>query len=220
MIDVFGKGVYAVSEAASLTKLPASRIREWFSVRNSDARPAVFSSDYPRIERGISISFLDLIDVFVAGQLRTFGVSMQTVRRVYQQLQHDLRANHAFCRKELLTDGKSIFTRGLDTQGREEIVDALTRQRVFPRIIRPFLKRITYHSSTNLATRWQISKTVVVDPTICFGQPIVEAAGIPASILAAAYQSNQQDAFSVAEWYGVAPHHVLAAVEFENSIAA
>jgi hypothetical protein len=40
------------------------------------------------------------------------------------------------------------------------------------------------------------------------------------TILADAYQANDRDAELVAEWYGLLPAHVLAAVDFEQSLAA
>jgi uncharacterized protein (DUF433 family) len=60
----------------------------------------------------------------------------------------------------------------------------------------------------------------VIDPTICFGKPIVEAVGIPTAVLAAAHQANDKDEELVGEWYNVSPSYVLAAVEFETSMAA
>jgi len=61
---------------------------------------------------------------------------------------------------------------------------------------------------------------VVIDPAICLGKPIVGPVGIATSILASAYQANNQDAEAVAEWYKIHASHVIAAVDFERSLAA
>ena len=61
---------------------------------------------------------------------------------------------------------------------------------------------------------------VVLDPNICLGKPFVENAGIATAILAASFQANGEDAGVVADWYRVRQSHVLAAVEFERSLAA
>src|SRR5437868_1402762 len=98
MAHLLGHGIYTFSEAARLTGLRPSRIREWFR------RRPVFQSDYDPIDGDFAISFLDLVDVFVAGQLREHGVSMQTVRKVYKRMADDLKEIHPFCRKELMTD--------------------------------------------------------------------------------------------------------------------
>lgn len=221
MVTMLGNGVYGYREAARLTGLKRECVREWFRTRSADAkRYPVFLSDYESLDGGRAISFLDLIDVFVAGQLREHGVSLQTLRRVYTRLQDELKAKHPFCRSELLSDGKIVFTRGMDAKGQEELKEVLTRQKVFPSIILPFLKKIDYGEMSKLAERWHIARMVVIDPRICFGKPIVEEYSIPTAVLADAYQANDQDAERVADWFNVNAEHVLAAVEFESNMAA
>jgi len=210
-----GQGVYTLSEGGRLTGLKYSRLREWFRGSRN-----VFSSDYAEVDGDYAISFHDLIDVFVAGQLRDHGVALQTLRRVYERMRTDLKTPHPFCRKELLSDGKMVFMRGLDAEGREELSEVLTRQKVFPQILLPFLQRIEYDQVTILAKRWRIGLSVILDPAICFGKPIVEQAGIPTSILASAFNANNRDADLVGDWYNVSPEHVLAAVAFERTMAA
>jgi len=180
----------------------------------------MFTGDYEPIEGDFAVSFYDLVDVYVAGQLRDHGVSLQTLRKVYARMRDDLNTDHPFCRRELLSDGRIVFMRAVDAAGKEQLTEVLTRQGVFPKIILPFLKTIDYDSVRLLAARWHIADLVVVDPTICFGTPIVEATGIPTHILAAAYQANGQKADFVAQWYNVNPKDVVAAVKFESSLAA
>lgn len=221
MQAVLGLGAYSFAEAAKLIGLRQGRVREWFRGRpTSFKRTPVFQGDFEPVDGDYALSFLDLVDVYVAGQLREHGVSLQTLRRVYSRLQKDLDTAHPFCRKELLSDGRVVFTRGLDTAGQEELMEVLTRQKVFPKIILPFLKRIDYDAATILAKRWHIADRIVVDPAICFGKPVVEAVGIPTAILAAAYHANDDDAELVGEWYNVHPDHVLAAAAFEDHMAA
>jgi uncharacterized protein (DUF433 family) len=221
MNAVFGLGAYGFSEAARLAGLKPNRVREWFRGRkNGDGRDPLFLGDFEPVEGEYVLSFLDLIDVFVAGQLREHGVSLQTLRKVYKYLQAELKTPHPFSRKELLSDGKVVFMRGLDREGQEELTEVLTRQRVFPQILLPFLQRIDYDQVTILARRWRIADHVVIDPAICFGKPIIEQLGIPTAILAAAYRANDEDEELVGEWYNVSPKDVLVAVEFESKMAA
>jgi uncharacterized protein (DUF433 family) len=219
MVQVLGHGVYSFSDAARLTRLRTARVREWFLPRQS-GRAAVFESDYSGETEESIISFLDLIEVFVAGQLRDRGISLQRVRKVHATLSIQLKTDHPFCRKEIRTKGKAVFAVGLDERGRDEIFEVLTRQKVFPQIIRPFLKSLDYHSESLLASRWKIARGIVVNPQICFGQPIVESAGIPTGILSNAYRANGRDVGAVAKWYGLSTEEVKAAVRFERKIAA
>jgi uncharacterized protein (DUF433 family) len=219
---VLGRGVYTFKEAARYTTLKESRVREWFRHRPDVGRDAVFVSDYEPVEGDHAVSFYDLIDVYVAGHLRDHGVSLQTIRKVYAKLAEDFGTPHPFCHHEILDDGKKIFVRGLDKSGQEEIMEALTKQKVFPRILKAFLNSIDYDAV--LAKRWRIGEAfgtpVVIDPQICFGTPIVEAVSKPTYILAAAYRANSDDAESVAKWYGITPEDVMAAVNFEAQFAA
>jgi uncharacterized protein (DUF433 family) len=158
--------------------------------------------------------------VFVAGQLRGHGVTLQTIHRVYKRLQVDWGTAHPFCRRELLSDGKTVFMRYWDAKGEERLAEALSEQGVFPQVILPFLRHIDYDQVTDLAQRWHIAEGVVVDPGICFGKPVVQEVGIPTAILAAAYHANDEDLDAVAEWYNIPPRCVEAAVAFENGLAA
>jgi uncharacterized protein (DUF433 family) len=220
-MGILGHGVYSLPEAARLTGLNRQRVREWFQGRpNEEARKPVFRGDYQSIGGDRAISFYDLIELFVAGQLREHGVSLQSLRKVHKQLQKDLKTRHPFCRREILTKQGKVFTLGLDVDGKKEIVEVLARQRVFPEILLPFLQKVDYDEATEMAKRWCIANMVVIDPQINFGKPIVEEIGISTAILAGAYEANCQDAESVASWYRIHSKHVLAAVEFERSLVA
>ena len=220
-MGILGHGVYTLPEAARLTGLNRQRVREWFQGRpNEQARKPVFRGDYQAVGGDRAISFHDLIELFVAGQLRVHGVSLQSLRKVHKQLQRNLGTRHPFCRREILTKQGQVFTLGLDDEGKREIVEALTSQRVFPDILLPFLKRIDYDEVSEMAKRWCIANMVVIDPQINFGKPIIEEIGVSTSILAGAYEANRQDAERVAAWYGIHAEHVLAAVDFERSLVA
>lgn len=208
--EMLGNGVYSLSEAARLTGLPVGRVREWFG------RSRMFQGDFQRVDGDRAISFFDLIDVFVAGQLREHGVSLQKVRKVYSELAREMRTDHPFCRTELLSDGKDVFSR---FEEGELLVDVLSKQGFFSKIILPFLKSIEYDAN-HLARRWKIADRVVIDPEICYGAPIVESVAVPTSVLAKSYAANGRDAAKVADFYGVNSKDVMAAVNFESGLAA
>lgn len=218
---LLGLGVYDLREAARFTGLDPVRVRRWFVQRPSESnRKPALRSDYGVSHGEVAISFLDLIDVFVFGQLRTHGVSLPTLRKVSVRLQKDLDTRHPFAHNRLATDGHEVFLRGSDTDGKDELVEVLTRQKVFPEIIAPFLKKLDYDPATELARIWRIGRGVVLNPTIAFGKPVVDGVFVKTELLAAAWRANQKDADAVARWYNVGPDDVLRAVEFELGQAA
>jgi uncharacterized protein (DUF433 family) len=220
-MEVLGHGVYDLGEATQLTGLKRARVREWFWRRVSDPVPRLkFDGDYAGVAEDQSISFLELVEVFVAGQLREHGVSLRSLRRAHAKLQNDWETRHPFSRKEIRTDGQKVLLRALDEPERRIVCEAITRGQVFESIIRPTLKKIEYDPASNLATKWHLSPLVALNPRVCFGQPIVEPIGITTYVLAASYLANGRNAKRVANWYEIEEKHVLAAVEYETRHAA
>lgn len=220
-MEILGHGVYVLSEAAQLTGLKRARVREWFWRRVSDPVPrSIFDGDYTGVAEGQSISFLELVEVFVAGQLREHGVSLQSLRRAHAKLQEDWETRHPFARKEFRTDGQNVLVRALDEPERRIVCEAITTSQVFESVIRPTLEKIDYDPISNLATKWHLAPLVVLNPRVCFGQPIVEPVGITTYVLAAFYLANGRNAKRVANWYEVEEKHVMAAVEYETRHAA
>jgi uncharacterized protein (DUF433 family) len=220
-MEVIGRGVYNIAEASRLTKLRTQRVREWFRGRESASRifKPVFQSDYPIYEEEYAISFLDLIELNIGGKLRDANVPLQYLRKVYNHLRGEY-GEHPFCRRVIYVGDKKIFTRGLSDAESNSVIEAITSQSYFDNIIIPFLRRIDYDLETEQAIRWRIADMVVIDPKIGFGQPVVEGIGIATSILRDAYFANDEDASFVAHWFGIDKKHVLAAVDFENDLAA
>ena len=220
-VDILGKGVYSIPEAAKLTKIRTQKVSEWFRGRTSPSkffRP-IFESDYPILHEQYAISFLDLIELKIGGSLRGMGVSLPYLRKVYDHLQQEF-GDHPFCKRQIYVGGKKIFTRGLNEKESNSVIETITNQGYFESIILPFLKKIDYDDLTELAIRWRIANLVVIDPAIRFGKPIVEETGIATHVLRQSFYANNEDADFVAGWFGIERRHVEAAVAFENSLAA
>ncbi len=216
-----GLGLYDLREGARLTRLDPKRVRRWFVPPPSEAnRRPILTADYPRVQGETAISFLDLIDVFVFGNLRQHGVPLQTLRKVYARLQRDYKQKHPFAFNRLATDGAEVFLRLADADGKDQLVEILTKQMVFPEIIEPFLKQLDYDPDTHLARLWRIADGVVLNPAIGFGKPVVDGAFVKTEVLFDAYHANDRDADAVARWYNVGPDDVLTAVRFEADLAA
>jgi uncharacterized protein (DUF433 family) len=222
-----GLGIYTFREAARYSRLHYRRVWRWFQPTPGPAShperlpvPALLTSDYMPTGGVQEISFLNLVDVFVFGQLREHGVRLKTLRRVYQRMRDDLGKPHPFAHQRVATDGREVFLRHATPDGRDELTEVLTRQRVMTEVIEPFLRQLDYEPDTQLAGRWRIADRVVLDPRISLGKPVVAAVGIKTDVLASAYHANDRDAERVAWWYNVVPDDVLAAVAFEKGLAA
>src|SRR5579872_4255390 len=120
-LSILGKGVYDIGEAAKLTRLRPARVRElFFGGRNGRGVRPLFESDHPPVAGSCSISFLNLVELFIGGRLREIGVPLQSLRKVYGQLESEY-GEHPFCSGQIqkITRGAAakrteIFTRGLE----------------------------------------------------------------------------------------------------------
>lgn len=220
-VNVVGKGVYTIAEASRLTRLRTPRVREWFRGRESPSRifRPVFQSDYPVLHEEYAISFLDLIELNIAGKLRDAKISLPYLRKSYSSLREKF-GDHPFCRRQIYVGGRKIFTQGLNEEESAHFLESVSDQWYINTIMKPFLEKIVYDPSTKQASKWNIADLVVIDPRYRFGKPIVEEVGISTTTLSRSYYANGEDADMVAKWFGVASRHVTAAVEFENGLAS
>ena len=220
MKSLLDKGVYGFPEAARLARVEAANMRRWFLGRTdqSETRP-VLRSDIPAIGEKHAISFLDLIDLRVVGRFREFGISMQTIRRVYQRLGEEVGSQHAFAHSNLCVYGKTVMQRVADEDGNEELREVLSGHRAMPRILKDFLSDIQYSERDGLAERWNIHQGVVIDPLRNLGKPISVSSGAGTHALARAYEANSNDADLVADLFNTSRRAVLDAVAFELSLA-
>lgn len=217
MVSLLGKGVYSFPDAAKYTRLRTGRLREWF---RSNTRQRVFLSDFDDKTENLLISFNDLIEVFIAGQLREHGAPLRWVRQAHKSLSEQWSVKHPFCRRELMVHNGRILYANLEDPQNKEIYDVLTKQRVFPDVLLPFMKRLNYDDATNAATKWDIADGVELNPAFCFGKPVASKSKKPTYLLSAAYEANGRSEDATARWYGVSTEDVRAAVKFEASLSA
>ena len=211
-----GRGVYGMPEAARYTGLHPSRVRSWFTTRPSGLRRGpLFLSDYPIIENKYGISFYDLIDVLVAGQLRDNGVTMAAVRAVYIKLQERLNTQHPFCHHRFYTDGRTIIIAESDDLEDDSLSEALSSQMLYSSY-RTVLRKMDYSDETQHANRWNIARRVIIDPDQSFGKPVIAGTSTTTFVLANQYYANNDDAELVADMYRVTLEDVLCAVDFEE----
>ncbi len=211
-----GRGVYRLAEVARYTGLHPQRVRSWFRDRSDHAGlgPLLYP-DYVEVDDVQAASFLDLIDVLVAGQFRLLGVTMGVVRRAYAVLQERLDTRHPFCHKGLFTDRKQIFVSTADELGDEVLSEAVSRQQFFKQV-KGKLIHVDFSPETLLAVRWRIARGVMIDPAVHLGKPVIENTGVSTFVVDRAYHANGEDAELVADLFNVSAAGVLDAVAFER----
>ena len=224
--DLLGVGIYTVPEAACLTEVSTSRIRRWlkgYAFRTKSGRgqsPPVWKSQIESVEGTLALGFLDLMEIRVVEEFLKLGVTWKTIREAAVRGREIYRTTHPFCTQPFKTDGRSLFSYVQEKAGEPILADIVKNQRVFNRILEPFLCDVEYVDQT-IARWWPMGQRrhVVLDPHRCFGKPIVAREGVPTQVLAQAF-AVEQSIPAVARWYELSPQSVRSAVEFERRFAA
>lgn len=228
MLDdhLIGTGLYTVSEAATLTGTNSRSIRRWivgyhFRSRDTErAMPPVWRSDVGEIDGQIALSFLDLMEIRFIGAFREHHVSWRAIREAAELACEMFNDGHPFTRRQFRTDGKRIFQQ-IDDRGDVKLFDMNRRSWVFNGIVGPSLYRGVEFSHDQIS-RWFPMfprKTVMLDPELSFGRPVVAKSCVPTDVLAAAAKAEESPS-KVARWYGTTTAEVRAAVDFEERRAA
>lgn len=214
---MLGKGIYILAEISRLTEIHPARVRSWLKQRNNGSgHSPLFSSDYMPADGDYASSFLDLIDVLIAGQFRDkYQVSMSVVKKAHRVLKEELNTDHPFCHSDLHTDGKNIFTLAANKVGDKILSEVVSHQQFFIHVLEP-LSHIDYEDASKLAKRWRIAQGIVVDPSISLGKPVVEGTGTTTHVIANQYYANNQETSLVADLYGISDQDVHNAVSFED----
>lgn len=225
---LIGHGVYSLTEAARLTRIPTKRIRRWlegYSYVQKGRRmrsPPIVTSTIGRYAGALSLTFTDLIEVRFLDHFLDKGLSWKTIRVAAERAKDLLELSHPFSSGAFRTDGKDILAHVARDTGEPQLLNLVKNQWELERVVRPMLYAgLEFDDLNNPALWWPLGlgKEVVVDPRRSFGAPIVHDGSVRTKILSDAAYADRSQRFA-AKMYGVSPRAVRYAVLFERTFAA
>jgi uncharacterized protein (DUF433 family) len=169
----------------------------------------------------MALGFFDLLEVRAVDAFISEGVSWRDLRRIHDLAREWVGNSHPFCTNKFATDGHTIFMELRAKNDEVMLWDMRDVQRVFDRIIRPFLKNVEFDNGRNPRRWWPRgrSRQVAVDPRRNFGHPIIFKEGISTKILSRSANANNS-ADEVARWFEISSAAVREAIDFEQALAA
>lgn len=215
----FDTPLYTVAEAARFLGVPTSTFATWAKgyVRRPPSRSTVVGAPIVTsfgAERGYpSIPFVGLAEAMVLAAFRRSGVSLQHIRRAVPIIEREIGIEHALASQRLYTDGAVILYDFAEAQHDEELgglTEVVSRQRVFARVIREYLKRIEYAGdgwAARLVSPATARPVVIADPGRSFGQPIFIHGGVRVEDVLDRWHAGEP-LVGVAEDFGVPPEDV------------
>jgi uncharacterized protein (DUF433 family) len=215
---------YTLAEAARYLRLPLATLRSWALGRQY---PKVGGDgDFPPLMRPASrkpplLSFSNLIEAHVLRSLRTeHGVPVKALRKALAYAERELGIDRLLLRRELCTDAGKIF---LERYG-ELIELTASGQLAMRRLFDEHLSRIEWdaakfplrlHPFLSAATPSE-ERSIVIDPRIAFGRPVVARKAITTSAIAERIDAGES-VKDVADDYDLGPSEVEQAIFYERA---
>lgn len=190
---------YSIPEAAHYLRIPSTTLRSWVLGRTFPTRDGRRFAEPPiqiadRKQR--QLSFTNLIEAHVLwGIRRTYDFPLQKVRRALRFLSDRLGSTHPLATRRFETDGVDLFVPELG-----HLIN-ITRegQLAMRAMLAVHLKRIEWSKGGAPSrlfpfTRKDASdepRSVVIDPHVSFGRPVLVGTGIPTALIAERYKAGE-----------------------------
>ena len=213
------RGIYTVPEAARLVGATQPKLRSWIEGNRGARAAPIIQRQLPRVGGHVVLGFLDLIEAKFIRHFNTW-FSPQTIRKVSVKLRERHDVDHPFAMdKRFRTDGKTIFMESAESDEELRILNLMNDNFEMEPIIRQSLFESIFYVE-DIARHWipdPDTDRVLVDPTICFGHPVIKEVRVPTRRLYDAYLVEGGIA-QAAEEFNVDSDAVEQAVRFERTL--
>lgn len=205
---------YSITEAAGYLRLPKSTLRAWLLGQRA------FKSVIDIADRkNRRLSFINLVEAFVlAGIRREHAIPLPKVRKALGYLRRTFTTGRPLADEVLATDGVDLFvekfgaligaTQAGQIQMKEVILDRLQYVRRDPNGLPE--KLVLFPAARNSAA----GGSVVIDPRLSFGRPVLDGLGVRTSILAERFKAGEL-IDELAREYDAAPEAIQNAIRCE-----
>ncbi|HXL14913.1 MAG TPA: DUF433 domain-containing protein [Methylomirabilota bacterium] len=190
---------YSIAEVAHYLRMPAATLRYWVLGREHATstgkgfyKPVITPAEHdPPI-----LSFVNLVEVHVLGAIRRqHKVPLPEVRKALNYVTRHFPSRHPLADQAFVTDGLSLFVEKFG----QLINVSREGQLAMREVLEAHLRRIERDPEgaprrLYLFTRMAKAdepKTVVVDPFISFGRPILVGTSIPTMAVAERYKAGE-----------------------------
>ena len=213
--------MYTFKEAAHLAEVSPGTVRNWLFGYVSGERSAEPLFNVPS-DQGPMVSFLQLIEIVVAGRFRKAEhLPLQTIRQAYENAQQQFSIQYPFAHLRLEAIGGHIVQRmrGEHPGASLQALDQPT-QWTLPGLVIEVVHQLEYEQ--DLAARWYpIGKDVpiVVDPRISAGIPTFTGRGVTIEAIHKRWKAGYKIDF-IARDFELEPPLVETALQYAERVAA
>ena len=213
---------YGLSEASHYLGIPKATLRSWVLGRHYPIetgkqffRPII---ELPDKEKPL-LSFVNLVESHVLEAIRQrHGIKFWRVRGAVEYIERHLDSRHPLVEQRFVTDGADLF---VEQFGRLVNISR-EGQLAIKELIQTYIRRIERDSAGFPIRLYPFTrerkpdepKTIVIDPYISFGRPVLAGTGIATMIIAQRYKAGESIE-ELAEDYGRPTSDIQEAIRSE-----
>lgn len=224
--DIRTMSFYSFPEAAHYLHIPVTTLRSWvrtrkYSTRGGDQffQPVI---ELPDDSQNL-LSFINLVEIHVLDAIRRdHCISLHKIRIAIDFIKEELKSDRPLAYHKLETDGLDLF---VEEYG-QLINVSQSGQLALRELLQAHLRRIDRDSAGYALRLYPFTrkhlgqqlieepKTIVIDPRISFGRPVLAGTGIPTAIIAERYKAGEAIG-ALADDYGRPPLEIEEAIRCE-----
>ena len=210
---------YAISEAAHYLAVPKSTLRAWFAGQ-SGFRAVIRPAD----PKGLVLSFSNLVEAYVLAAIRRkHHIGLPTIRRGLKFLVDRLGSKRPLLEQQFATSGKELYVElgeiiNISRDGQIEMAELI--HAYLERVERdPAGVPIKLYPITRSKPVQEQPRTIVIDPQVSFGRPVIAGTGIPTAVLAEQFEAGD-DVRDLAKEYDTTEEAISDALRCEFRLKA
>lgn len=205
-----GEGIYTSRDIATILNLPIKKVSYWLSKYVREKFPQITGYVYNfEQEKGIYVNFKSLLQIYVLSELRSRGHTNKEILKIYSAISDKYNTNYPFAKKNIYSVGSELL---MEENG--ELVDA-NFQISLKEILSEYIHKIEFDREGNAVRFFPLGKdkSIVVDPKVQFGSPVIKGTRVNADIIFELYE-NGEDVLSIARMYEISTESVQDAIDF------
>lgn len=216
---------YSVVEAAHYLGVPKSTLRSWFAGQAQVDGRRFQAVIRPADPKSLGLSFSNLVEAYVLSAIRRkHKIGLPTIRKGLTFLTKQFGSDRPLLQEQFATHGAQLFVErlgqviNLSKNGQVEMHDLILAylERVerdtkgLPIKLYPFMRDQPLREQP---------RSVVIDPRVSFGRPVLAGTGIPTAVLAEQFKAGDDPA-DLAKEYGANDQAVWDAIRCELDLQA
>jgi uncharacterized protein (DUF433 family) len=224
-IDQRDVPAYSITDAAHYLNIPVGTLRSWLHGRHypaggqrrySEPLIQIPSPNLPQI------SFTNLVEAHILRVIRQdHHIRLDNVRTALDYVEREFNLPHPLARIKFQTDGVDLFVESVG-----KLINATKDgQLAMQRTLQHLLRRVEWDEEGIAQKLFPLTrsrtqdepKTLVIDPRISFGRPVLIGTGIPTSVMAQRYKAGESIS-ELAEDYGCNHLQIEEAIRCELSL--